>query len=107
MTDDVIEIEVKPRERKTLKFMLGEEIYEFGVPKLYGLMSAIKGVQSGDVDNAQAFSKVEDWVFGALPAKDAKRLRARLADPDDSLDVEHLVKVFQELTKVAANRPSG
>lgn len=105
---DAVEIKVEPRAERTLTVRLGDDEYEFRVPKLYGLLDAIKGIQAdGGLGDAQVFGKVEAWLFDALPAADAKRIKARLHDEDDDLDVEHLVEVFKQLTKVAANRPSG
>jgi hypothetical protein len=105
---DAIEIKVEPKKERTLTVRLGDDEYEFRVPKLYGLLDAIQGIQTdGGIGDAQVFGRVEAWVFEALPDEDAQRIRARLHDDDDPLDVEHLVEVFQQLTKVAANRPSG
>lgn len=111
MEDEVFEIEITPREKKTITIRLGAEEYEFTIPKVYGLVNTLSAVQKsrkkeGERDIA-LFSKVEDWMFSCLSAKDGDRIRERLLDPNDDLDQPHLMEVFQYLTKVASNRPSG
>lgn len=110
--DDVIEIEVAEKPQVApLRLLLAGEIYEFRVPKLYGLMSTVRGIQDSKGPKGMAevamFGKIEDWLFGAMSKADAKRVRDRLEDQDDSLDVEHLVEVFQHLVKAASDRPTG
>lgn len=111
MTDEVIDIPVVPRERRQLTFNVGGEIYAFRVPKLYGLMDAVAKIQDGankgGAAEAAMFGKIEAWLFDALDKDQADRIRARLRDDDDDLDVEHLVALFQELVKVASKAPSG
>lgn len=111
MTDEVIDIPVEPRERRRLTFNVGGEIYAFRVPKLYGLMDAVAKIQDGagqgGTAEAAMFGKIEAWLFDALDPEDAGRIRARLRDEDDDLDIEHLVALFQELVKAASKAPSG
>jgi hypothetical protein len=45
-------------------------------------------------------------LYGALPTKQGDRLRDRLRDDADPLDVEHVVEIFQTLTKAVADRPT-
>lgn len=111
MADEIIEIDVAPRAKQTVTIRLGEESYDFTIPKVYGLVTTISQIQKsrkkeGERDIA-LFSKVEEWMFSCLSDKDADRIRERLLDPDDSLDQHHIVEVFQHLTKVASSRPSG
>lgn len=109
--DEVINIAVAPREDRRITFRIGDEEYAFRVPKSYGLVSAIRGLQRGDGPAGQAevemFARVEDWLFEALEPAQAERLRDRLNDPDDALDTEHVLEVFQQLVKAASERPSG
>lgn len=112
MDEDVIEIEVAEKPQVApLRLLLAGEIYEFRVPKLYGLMSTVRGIQDSKRPKGMAevamFGKIEDWLFGAMSKADANRVRDRLNDEDDSLDVEHLVEVFQHLVKAASDRPTG
>jgi hypothetical protein len=105
-----VKIEVESREAVLMAVDLGGDLYEFRVPKLYGLMNAVKELTKageGGMEEAAVFGKIEDWLFGAMAEDDAERLRSRFADEDDSLDVPHMMQVFQELVKRAAERPSG
>jgi len=109
--DEVINIEIAPRSERRVTFRLGDEEYAFRVPKSYGLVHAIRGLQRGDGPAGQAevemFARVEEWLFDALDKDKAERLRERLLDPDDALDTDHVLEVFQQLVKVASDRPSG
>lgn len=112
MDDDVIEIEVPEKPQAApLRLMLAGEIYEFRVPKVYGLMSTVRGLQDNKGPKGMAevamFGKIEDWLFGAMNKADEKRVRARLDDQDDQLDVAHLIEAFQHLVKAASDRPTG
>lgn len=108
MADDVIDIDVPAREKRVMRFQVAGTIYDFSVPKMYKLMDAIKEIQNSTGDqNVAMFDKVESWLFDAMKPADAKALRSRLLDDDDDVDIEHLVAVFQELTKAASERPSG
>jgi hypothetical protein len=107
---DPIQIKVEPRAARTLTFRIGDEDYSFKVPKSYGLVSAVRAAQAGAAGEGQAevamFDRIESWLFDSLSEEEADRLKARLADPDDALDTEHILEVFQELVKAASERPS-
>lgn len=112
MDDDVVEIEVPEKAAaKPVRFLIAGEIYQFRVPKLYGLMNTVRGLQDNKGPKGMAeiamFGKIEDWLFNAVSKADAKRIQDRLADENDTLDVEHLVEVFQQLVKAASDRPTG
>jgi hypothetical protein len=110
MADDVVKIEVKPRPARKLTFDLGGEIYTFSIPKVYGLIETIKEAQIGTgsgVQDAEAFGKIEDWLFSSLSLEEAQRIKERLRDEEDDLDLEHVLEIFQALTKAASDRPSG
>jgi hypothetical protein len=108
---DPIQIKVEPRAARTLTFRIGDEDYSFKVPKSYGLVSAVRAAQAGaGAAEGQAevamFDRIEGWLFDSMAEGEADRLRARLLDPDDALDTEHILEVFQELVKAASDRPS-
>lgn len=112
MSDEPIEIAVKPRERQTVTFNVGGEIYAFRVPKLYGLIDTVQRIQAKPGDKSgraemEMFGKIEAWLFDAMDAADAERLQARLRDDDDDVDVDTMVSLFQEMTKAASRLPSG
>lgn len=112
MSDEPIQIEVKPRGRQRITFNVGGEIYEFRVPKLYGLIDTVQRIQGKPGDKSgraemQMFSQIESWLFDAMQKQDAERLQARLRDDADDLDVDTMVALFQELTKAASRLPSG
>jgi hypothetical protein len=112
MSDEPIEIDVKPRERQRLTFNVGGEIYEFRIPKLYGLIDTVQRIQTKPGDKSgraemEMFGQIERWLFDAMKPDDATRLQERLRDDDDDLDVDTMVALFQELTKAASRLPSG
>lgn len=107
---DTIKIDVKPKPTRTLTFQIGEDAYTFKVPKSYGLVAAVRAAQSGAGGDGQAevamFDRIEAWLFDSMPEGQAEQLKARLEDPDDDLDTEHVLEIFQELVKAASDRPS-
>ena len=111
--EQVIEIETTRKPGRTIPFRIGGEVYRFTVPKLYGLVDTVKQIRANGAgsDDGMAqiamFDKVEAWLFDSLDEEQARQLQARLRDPDDEVDVEHLIEVFQHLTKEASGRPSG
>lgn len=112
MSDEPIQIEVKPRERQRVTFSVGGEIYEFRVPKLYGLIDTVQRMQGKPGDKSgraemEMFGQIESWLFDSMKKEDAERLQARLRDDDDDLDVHTMIALFQELTKAASRLPSG
>lgn len=108
MTDDApVKIAVEAKPRRTVTFQIGDDDYVFKVPKSHSLMHAIRGLQadgSGTTEIAM-YHRIEDWLFEAC--EDADKLMGRLTDPDDPLDTDHIVEVFQQLVKAASARPSG
>ena len=108
MADDVIDINVAARGSRATKFRIAGTVYTFTVPKMYRLLDTVKHIQSsGGEANIAMFDKVEAWLFDAMDPAEAEELRDRLMDDDDDVDIQHLIEVFQELTKAASSRPSG
>ena len=89
----------KPR---TKTVVIDGEEFVFERQKAYPLFKALETAK-GEI---KQFEKVEAWLFGALPEDQAERLRKRLEDPEDDLDVPHLVEVFQGLVQGVADRPT-
>ena len=109
MADNEVNIEVPVRGERTITFRLGEERYEFRVPKLHGVLETMAAIAKVDQDNAEAraYGEIAEWLLGALSDDDAARIRERLADDDDGLDYVHIIEAFKELAKAASSRPSG
>jgi hypothetical protein len=65
-------------------------------------------VASGDVK--AMMGEIEDWFAGGLGKKQYKRLNDRLYDPQDPLDIVHLIKamegVVEEVTEDPTSSPS-
>lgn len=114
---EIIEITTTRPVGKRIPFRIGGEVYRFKQPKMHGLLAAVQRIQAnrGKDDQLQAgigmFEEVERWLFRCLDDDDAERLKARLADEDDEVDVDHIAQVFQQLVGKASGRnptsPSG
>jgi len=109
MAEQEIAIDVPVRAERTLTFRLGEEKYDFRVPKLHGVLETMAALAKVDEANAEAraYGEIAEWLLAALSEKDAERIRERLADESDGLDYVHIVEAFRELAKAASARPSG
>lgn len=108
MQDDApIQIKVEPKQARMLTFTVGDDHYRFRVPKSHSLMRAVRGMQADGSGTAEIamYHHIEDWLLDAC--EDGDKLLERLTDPDDPIDTEHVVEIFQAVVKAASSRPSG
>lgn len=80
--------------------------YTFNPPKaavtLVGLLDKNSGI---DAQMAQVTGTL-DWLSLGMSDDDNARLLARLRDPEDGLDIQHLYEVTQRLTEAIGARPT-
>lgn len=93
--------------RKAMSINVEGTLYWFKQPKKRWLMTAAAGL-SADADpevQAAAYRQVEELLLRCMTEEGAEHLRARLEDPDDVVDVEQVMEVFQELMGAASGLP--
>lgn len=91
--------------------LVGER-YDIRKPKMHGLIDAVRRLQPGD-ENTQSsmlkqvavFGEMEEWLFSCFKPEDAKRIRQRLADDNDDLDVPQIMDAFKAVVEKVSERP--
>lgn len=106
MGQTVHKIDVEARSTAPVVFEVGEDTFTFNPPKMYRFMEAVTETKNAGGGEEQIFGVVMELLYSALPDDQVTRLKDRLRDPDDGLDVEHVVEIFQTLTKEVADRPT-
>jgi len=99
-------IELSSSKREPVAFEIGEDTFTFNPPKMFTFMDAVVQSRESGAGEEQMFGVVMDLLYGALPKDQGERLKARLSDEGDPLDVEHVVEIFQTLTKAVTDRPT-
>lgn len=115
MTATEVNVSVSTRKAIPLNFNYvgedGKEVkdrYLISPPKGYLSMSlAEKAQEAAATDNVEAiWAEVEDWFVKGLGKKQWKRLHDRLEDPDDDLDIIHLVKAMEGVIEKVVGDPT-
>ena len=110
-----IEIQATPASRGTIVIDLVGERYRMRKPKLHGLMDTFRKMKGADLEGdsvragqrgVEMFSEVEDWMLGLFADGAGERIRQRLADDDDDLDVDHIMQAFQAIVAKVSGRPT-
>lgn len=107
-SDDILEVPVKARDRKTVPFRLGSNprVYNFHPPKFAVMMLPV--MEGGGVaGNAQQMSALLEWLGAGLTAEENQHILDRLKDPEDDLDIDALDEIVQALVGKAGGRPSS
>lgn len=119
------------RQPETIVFSIDEDEFHFTPPKMATAMLPIldpksrrNGSRPAPSDNGDATAQGEDpeerearddqtmtqaawqWLYDGLPDDEWERLRGRLRDPDDGLDVTDVVPVVRWLLGQTAGRPT-
>lgn len=80
--------------------------YVFTPPKNAVMMLPVIDPGEKEMNDLGMTKATFDWLGSGLAPSDNDRIIARLRDPNDDLDVEHLADVIQALTEKVAARPS-
>lgn len=99
-------IDLTDSKREPVVFEIGDDTFTFNPPKMFTFMDAVIQSRESGAGDEQMFGVVMDLLYKSLPVEQGDRLKQRLADDDDALDVEHLVEIFQTLTKAVTDRPT-
>lgn len=93
-----IEIEAKPREGLPVK-LVGQS-YTVRPPKASFAIRLAKQAKSLKQDDPDAaMSVLENWLKQAFAAEDYEAVLARMDDPDDELDIEHIAALMEAVTE--------
>lgn len=119
LNSDALDFIIEAEEVQKLSVSLVGIVYEIMPPKASTTLkiaakamsadkgSKKKGKQSAE-DLAALATMVDDWVKMTFSREDASAVLDRLSDPNDLLDVEHIVKLVEKLVeKSALARPTS
>lgn len=100
---DPIVIKTQARESEPITFHIDDDAFTFTPPKLAGLLLAI-------VDDADPMEMTRQllngWVFAGLPEPERAKLKSRVSDPADPLDMPDLISLIEGLIEVVVGRPT-
>lgn len=103
MADDIV-ISAEPVKRLTVN-LVGVS-YSVRPPK--GAMAIVLAtkMQKAEKDPAVLLDGLGDWLKIAVGKDEAKAIRARLEDPEDALDFEHIMTLLQKLSEASTGNPT-
>lgn len=76
-------------------------------PKGYLSTALAEKVQAAGDDVSVIMAEVEGWFEQGLGKKQWKKLRDRLEDPDDALDLAHLVQAMEGVIEKVVGDPTS
>lgn len=102
-----ITIDAEPREQITVH-LVGKP-YLLTPPKgSLGLKLAERATAANESGDVKAiWGEVMDWVTKAVGPKQAADIQSRLDDPDDDLDIIHVVTVMEKVVEAVTSNPSS
>lgn len=115
MTD--LQFQVAKRRTQPITFTLGvepgekvtkeaEHVYSFTPPKTAMMMMPMLDAEDG-MSDLEMTKATFDWLGEGLGKADMERIKKRLRDPKDGLDIDTLGEVIQGLSeKINGDRPS-
>lgn len=104
-----IDIEAEPREDVQVK-LVGTE-YLVKPPKGSTAINMAKQAAEAEKDDSasssvKSFELIEDWINRAFGKNQAKKIHARLNDPDDELDIPHIMQLVNKLSEITTGNPT-
>lgn len=103
-----LEFTTKANRRKNpaIPFTLDGEKFSFKPPKDSLLALAFMQASNHGEESAQAVKALFDYLDAGLSEEQAERIRHRLGDPKDNLDLETLGHIMRSLITEVAQRPT-
>jgi hypothetical protein len=102
-----IEVAATPREKITVR-LVGHE-YVMTMPKgALTLKIAARAREAEEkADPTVMVALFDDWLDAGFGKKQGKALRARMDDPDDALDIPHIMELIQKVAEVGTPNPTS
>ncbi|QDP45522.1 hypothetical protein SEA_FUZZBUSTER_38 [Microbacterium phage FuzzBuster] len=100
-----IVIDLEPAKPVTVG--LGEGFEYLVTPPKSTIAIALAGsLKAAGEDPALLMEAMESWIDKAFGKKQAPKVRARLLDEEDPLDIKHIVDLMQQLAEVTTGDPT-
>lgn len=102
-----LEFTVAKRRQQPITFTLGDDHeYVFNAPKSAVMMMPVFDSTDDGVSELDITKSTFDWLGEGLSEEDSKRIKDRLRDPGDDLDIDTLSDVVKQLSEKVSARPS-
>jgi len=99
------DITINPEPKKKVSIDLIGERYLITPPKASLAVAITQGARNPD-EAEEAFAKLQDWIDLAFGVKIAVKIRERLDDPKDDLDLDHIMKLMNALMELGGENPT-
>lgn len=80
--------------------------YLVNPPKSTVAIALAQRIKDAGEDPGQLLEELHGWVRAAFGKKQGKAIIERLSDPEDQLDIPHIVQLMQKITEVATGDPT-
>lgn len=95
------------RRNKPIKFTIGDDDHEFTFTAPKNALVAMPLVDAEEgMEEVAAMRGTFDWLEAGLGPEDSERIKARLRDPKDDLDVDLLGEIVEWLREESAGNPT-
>jgi len=104
-TNNRIVIEAEPR--KPIPVSLVDVEYLVTQPKSTVAIALAARAKTAGEDPEALRAELDNWIDIAFGKKQAAKVKARLDDPDDDLDLEHVMSLMSKLAEAATGDPTS
>lgn len=80
--------------------------YLVNPPKATVAIALAQRIEESRENPGALLDELHGWVRAAFGKKQAKAIIERLGDPDDRLDIPHIVQLMQKITEAATGDPT-
>lgn len=98
-------ITISAESREVIPVELVGEVYEVSTPKTVLAIRVAKAAQDAK-DMSSLMDSLNDWVVAAFGPKSGAKVMARMEDPEDDLDMMHIVQLVQALMARTTGNPT-
>lgn len=71
------------------------------------LRLAVAAKQSGEDDPGSVVDTLNAWLLMAMGEEQEKAIQARIEDPKDALDIDHLMMLMEAVIEESSGNPTG
>lgn len=97
------DFQVKASQRKTMQVDLVGVTYQIRIPKSYAMLRfAALSQNTDDMDMSAMVEAMNAWIKQAFGKEGTEHVHERLDDPDDDLDIDHIMQLMEAVTEASA-----
>lgn len=97
------DFQVKASQRKTMQVDLVGVTYQIRIPKTYAMLRfAALSQTTDDMDMSAMVEAMNAWIKQAFGKEGTEQVHERLGDPDDDLDIDHIMQLMEAVAEASA-----